>query len=197
MEVEGKNRKYKHYNYNAYNNAVNLVAKEHASIAAEVAYKSKISKARLFLYYASGVSLVILILAIIYVLLNTEWNKKSPPAPLVTTIESTRESGQNEQISNLPESVTAQEFGVTTEFTVFKQTPTANGEIVVTGQQYKPDNLKSPFHQYCYLTNDTSIANANEIELASIAENGLSITTEDNYLINEVFPLCNFINLKK
>lgn len=69
---------------------------------------------------------------------------------------------------------------IKTSFTIFHSATTANGEVVVTGKQYSPDNIKIPISQFCYLQSPIAQIVGGK-NLATVESDSLNYTTTDNY----------------
>ena len=82
---------------------------------------------------------------------------------------------------------------IKTNFTIFHKAKTANGEVVVTGKKYSPENMTIPIHQHCYLESRIAKTVGGK-SLANVGNDGIKFVTTDNYekkLVNEycVFDL--------
>lgn len=69
---------------------------------------------------------------------------------------------------------------IKTSFTIFHSATTANGEVVVTGKQYSPDNIKIPVSQFCYLQSPIAQIVGGK-SLATVESEGINYTTSDDY----------------
>jgi len=174
-------REYVVSNYEPYNAAVAASLAQHRAHAALLGRQSNLNASKSFLLIVGGLSILGITLALIFWLLK-------PAAPAYFSSES---SGQSRELGELARGEGVTDFEISTSFTVFSTTPTSAGEIVVTGKEYEPDDLSTPSNQYCYMTTSDDVRGA-ETEIAYVADGEILLATEDEYLIREAVPLCQF-----
>ncbi len=174
-------REYVVNNYEPYNAAVAASLSQHRAHAALLGRQSNLNASKSFLLVVGGLSILGITLALIFWLLK-------PAAPAHFSSES---SGQSRELSELARGEGVTDFEISTSFTVFSTTPTSAGEIVVTGKEYEPDDLSTPSNQYCYMTTSDDVRGA-ETEIAYVSDGEILLATEDEYLIHEAVPLCQF-----
>ena len=179
----GKQREYTHYNYVAYNNAVDLVAMQHDAIARNLKETVRIKRMQFILLVLAAISVVLLVAAIIYWLLMDR-------AKVAVASDSAFQTQQ--QLESIADSNSSSVDVISESFVQYTSLPTQAGEVVVTGKQYQPSDLKKPNLQFCYLTQSLTIIGAQEVELASMENDEIVVKVQDEYLITEALPLCSF-----
>lgn len=80
---------------------------------------------------------------------------------------------------------------IKTSFTIFHTAKTANGEVVVTGKKYSPENMKIPIHQHCYLQSRIAKTVGGK-SLAYVGDDGINFETTDDYEKKLVYEYCVF-----
>lgn len=114
------------------------------------------SWSKIFINTSIGLAILALALSIAYWIFRTPVIEAQPLAP-ITAEEKTKRS---ESLSTILENQEAKPStaennevkpNVLNKFTIFSQIDLPSGETVVTGKNFTPDNLMTPYAQYCYI----------------------------------------------
>ena len=81
---------------------------------------------------------------------------------------------------------------INTSFTVFHRNLTPSGDNVVTGKTFAPEDLATPYEQYCYLESASSTGSLSAIPLASYDEGSYQEETTDPNLLKLIRRYCRF-----
>ena len=177
-----KQAEYSHYNYSAYNRAVEQTLNQHQTLAATLRSENRIKQMHLVLLILAAICLVISAAVILY------WFLFRPTyAELSVPVQQTQQ-----QLQLLAEHNQTQDMRVTELFVQQISTVTAQGEIVTTEKEYQPTDLQTPSKQFCYLAADLTDLGAKDVVLAYTDADEVIIQTEDPYLLTDALPLCAF-----
>jgi len=171
------------HNYHPYNVAVDNELAHHAAIAAAVREESRLRRAKIWLFAAGAFAIISLAVSLIVWLFTS-------PAMSLPIFAKTSESAS--ELGALARGDVSKELSVSTRFNVFDKSPMATGEIVITSKEYAPEDLNTPEYQYCYVTNSTEIANAQQTLLAEVQNGRVDVKTNETYLLENALPLCTF-----
>lgn len=176
-----KTAEYESHNYAPYNSAVDNTLAQHRSVVQLLKSELYMNWSQIALMVLAAICLFSLTVALVY------WLFFLNPGPVFNLDK--EKSGR--EIGALAAAEPSKGFEIETSFTVFDTTPISTGEIVVTARSYLPSNLSVPSGQYCYITTSADIKGS-ETEIAYL-DDQLEITTEDDFLIREAVPLCQFV----
>lgn len=181
---------YTHYEYSAYNSAVNNDIERHREALLLLKAERKTSGYKNALFITLILSVIALSGALLFFILSgiggTNLGSHS-----TGSIEQKR---QLEKIKEAASQLTEkqQEFGVSTKFSIFTKKFTVYGDPIITAMEYLPSDLENPHWQYCYLSNEKG--GLKKIIATKKGNQEIQIKVKGSELKNEALPLCAFNN---
>jgi len=184
-----KSKSYVHYDYEAYNAAVDLDLSRQAVAIQKLQSEKRAIDLKNILFILGVLGVLLLTLALLYLLLFRSDNENKGDS------KSLVHQSQLSEISNAQKSaekLRSKNVGFTTTFSIFSKGFTTAGDPIITAMEYLPSNVNQPHWQYCYLRSATG--NLQSMIATKKEDDDIEIKTDDQYLIDEALPLCTFIN---
>lgn len=168
--------------YSSLNHAIDLEKSKADQLLEYYKHRKLISWARIALFAATAISLLVLAFAVAYYLL---FRAEAPKAKAKAYDPS--------EERKIIEEIKEDDQKISSVFTVFIREQLATGETVVTGKSYTPKDTVAPFEQYCYL--ETIGGNRQEVGsnfLAEVHQNQVVYASAEEEKIRLAENYCRF-----